>query len=139
MEKNVLEMAAKERLQLIIEALGISQREFNRVIGMSESYVSSLRNDITLGVVTKISTAYPQINLEWLVRGEGEILRETTGEASLCDYLIKENKELKAENKELIKQLGRLEGLTSSSMSNYQLASDDGPKYGNVLGQNSDK
>lgn len=139
MEKNVLEMAAKERLQLIIEALGISQREFNRVIGMSESYVSSLRNDITLGVVTRISTAYPQINLDWLVRGEGEILRETTGEASLCDYLIKENKELKAENKELIKQLGRLEGLASSSMSNYQLASDDGPKYGNVLGQNSDK
>ena len=94
----------QQRLCELAEALGKSNREFSRSIGKSDNYVASLRNDITLGVVNKISTVYPQVNILWLVTGEGDKLLTKSITVDLQDYILKENSQLKEENKNLTEE-----------------------------------
>ena len=64
-----------ERIQMIREALGVSQREFAKKIFISKS----LLNNIELGnrsvndrTIQLISTEF-NVNKEWLMAGEGEM------------------------------------------------------------------
>ena len=94
----------QQRLCELAEALGKSNREFSRSIGKSDNYVASLRNDITLGVVNKILIVYPQVNILWLVTGEGDKLLTKPITVDLQDYILKENSQLKEENKNLAEE-----------------------------------
>lgn len=69
--------------------------------------------DITVGVANNIYTAFPQVNLLWLITGKGDILLKEPLTQELSDYLQTENKELKKENKELLLEVGRLQGIVS--------------------------
>ena len=94
----------QQRLCELAEVLGKSNREFSRSIGKSDNYIASLRNDITVGVVNKISTIYPQVNIIWLVTGEGDKLITKPATMDLHDYILKENSQLKEENKKLAEE-----------------------------------
>lgn len=100
----------RDRLIALCEALDISRREFSISIGRTPTYVTSLNNDITSGVLNDILIRYPQVNLMWLITGKGEIFitQEPTG--ALFQHLKEENKELKIKNEKLNRELGRLEG-----------------------------
>lgn len=91
----------QQRLCELAEVLGKSNREFSRSIGKSDNYIASLNNDITVGVVNKISTVYPQVNIVWLVTGEGDKLIAKPATMDLHDYILNENAQLKEENKKL--------------------------------------
>ena len=105
-EKFVSDM--QQRLCKLADALGKSNREFSRSIGKSENYIASLNNDITVGVVNKISTIYPQVNIVWLVTGKGDILCTKPATMDLYDYILKENSQLKEENKKLAEENKKL-------------------------------
>lgn len=105
----------QRRLCLLCDALGVSNREFSRKIGKSDNYIATINIDITVGVVNNIYTAFPQINLYWLITGEGEILQKEPLSEELSSYLKKENLELKNENKELLMEIGRLQGILSET------------------------
>ena len=103
----------QERLSKLAKALGVSNREFSRRIGKSDNYIATMNIDITVGVANNIYTTFPQVNLLWLITGKGDILLKEPLTQELSDYLQTENKELKKENKELLLEVGRLQGIVS--------------------------
>lgn len=68
-------MTVKQRLTNYIKFKKISTRSFCRSIGVSETYVSSMRNSIQPDKLVKITMNYPDLNTGWLLTGEGDMLR----------------------------------------------------------------
>ncbi len=64
----------KSRLQAFIKRLNISERDFCQSIGVSHSYVQNMGSKINVATRNKISTAYPSLNLDWLLTGSGRML-----------------------------------------------------------------
>lgn len=106
----------KDRIQELIKALGISGREFNKTIGMSNSWNKTINKTIGIDVANNILTNYPQINVKWLISGEGTMfINETPEEVNdehreyrinkdyknICEDLREDNKDLREENKKL--------------------------------------
>ncbi len=66
-----------ERLQTFIKSLNISKRKFDLSIGAANGYTSKvLKNNGAMGsnFIEKVATVYPQLNLRWLIKGEGNML-----------------------------------------------------------------
>ena len=68
-------MGVKERLREYIKTLDISEREFCRQIGVSTSYVNSIRQSIQPDKMKAIGEKFPELNPMWLLTGEGEMLQ----------------------------------------------------------------
>ena len=68
-------MSVKERLREFIKYKEISERQFCRKIGVSGSYVNSMRTSIQPDKLKSISEQYPELNPIWLITGEGEMLQ----------------------------------------------------------------
>ena len=68
-------MSVKERLGKYLEFKKISKSEFGRVIGVSAAFVGSIRKSIQPDKVESIALNYPDLNIAWLLTGEGEMLR----------------------------------------------------------------
>ena len=73
-------MKTKERMMQLIAALGMSKAEFERVCGLSNGYVNSIRNTIGSKGIAQILAQFPQVNKSWLVFGEGEMFVDNKGE-----------------------------------------------------------
>lgn len=69
-------MTVKERLIEYIKFKGISNREFCRSIGVSETYVSSMRTSIQPDKLISIVEHYPDINTIWLMTGSGDMIND---------------------------------------------------------------
>ncbi|MCO6564353.1 MAG: hypothetical protein J6581_02795 [Apibacter sp.] len=69
-------MTVKERLISYLKYEKISKSEFGRSIGVSSAYISSMRKSIQPDKIKSISLNYPNLNTEWLLTGEGEMLKE---------------------------------------------------------------
>ena len=106
----------KERIQTLIEALDVSGREFCKSIGQSNSWNRTIGKNIGTDIVVKILSTYPQVNINWLVLGEGDIfienstneLREAPSKLyfnknyeAMFEELRLDNKDLREENKKL--------------------------------------
>jgi len=68
---------AKDRLLLFLNELGVGQKKFESRCGLSNGYVNKLRASPSIEVMRKIVGAYPQLNTEWFMTGEGSMLRDT--------------------------------------------------------------
>jgi len=65
----------KQRLLLYVENLGQSVRAFERECGLSNGIIaSSSIKGPSVDVVLKIASTHPDLNLNWLFRGEGQML-----------------------------------------------------------------
>lgn len=67
------------RIKQYIDFKGISIAAFERSIGMSNaSFGKSLKNGGSIGCdkIEKILNVYPDLNLEWLITGKGEMLND---------------------------------------------------------------
>ncbi|MCI5580568.1 MAG: helix-turn-helix domain-containing protein [Phocaeicola plebeius] len=66
----------KDRIYSIMQKEGLTNAEFADKIGISTSSLSHIfsgRNKPSLDVVMRIQKAYPSINLNWLLYGEGDM------------------------------------------------------------------
>lgn len=70
----------KSRLIQLIENKGISKREFCRQIEVSPTFLAN-KSEIASDKVLNIITAFPDVNVEWLLTGDGEMLK-TPGDNS---------------------------------------------------------
>jgi len=70
-----VEETSKERLRLFIKSTGITQAKFERACGLSNGYVNALKSSPTADAMKKILDAFPDLNLYWLILGEGGMLR----------------------------------------------------------------
>lgn len=73
-----MEDGVKERLTAFLRKKGINNSEFGRRTGTSSAYVSSIRQSISTDVLEKIAKAFPDLNVEWLLLGTGEMYRADT-------------------------------------------------------------
>ena len=65
----------KERIKLYLKHKKISNAEFGRTIGVSNAYVSSIRRSIDKDKIKSIALHYPDLNIDWLLYGEGTMLK----------------------------------------------------------------
>ena len=130
-EKQPSEM--QKRLFALCDALGMSRRQFSKSVGQSAAYLGNLKDDITVGVLNNILATYPQVNMVWLVKGEGEMFIQEPLKEDLSSYIMQENKELKKENKELYAEVVLLRNQIKRMEDNYgrvDIAADnDLPTY----------
>lgn len=67
-------MSVKERLMLFLKHKRIGQAKFACIAGLSRGYVNSIVSGIGNSALHKIETAFPDLNTNWLLTGEGEML-----------------------------------------------------------------
>ncbi len=75
----------KERLEHFIAAMGYSVREFERAIGVSNGTVRHITDALSANLKEKISANFPQLSMNWLLTGEGEMLRSLKAAPSQPD------------------------------------------------------
>ena len=71
-----MEESMKQRLMRFIKSERISQGKFERMCGMSNGYLCNIKQSIGSSKILSISKAFPQLNTEWLLTGEGSMLNE---------------------------------------------------------------
>ena len=65
-----------DRLLSFIDEKKVTRREFYRICGFSNSFLSKASN-IGSDKIFRVWEVYPDINLEWLITGQGEMLKPT--------------------------------------------------------------
>lgn len=66
----------QERLQSFITFLDKSVLSFENQCGIAPGTVSKMSEKSRIKTLEKISRAYPQLNIDWLKTGEGEMLKQ---------------------------------------------------------------
>jgi transcriptional regulator with XRE-family HTH domain len=72
-----------KRLDILLAHYGMSAASFSDKIGIQRSSVSHLlsgRNKPSLDFILKIIATFPEVDLYWLLSGDGNLLREETFE-----------------------------------------------------------
>lgn len=72
-----METTVKERLIKFLKFSRVKQFEFCDSIGVSHGYVCSIRQSLAPDKLSKIREVYPELNIEWLLTGKGEMLNST--------------------------------------------------------------
>ena len=100
-----------KRLKQFIDYKGIKVSAFEKAIGMSNaSFGKSLKNGGTIGAdkLENILKTYPELNADWLLRGDGDMLIQSEDSVTknpTLDFMIRhmasEIEELKAKVKHL--------------------------------------
>lgn len=67
----------KSRLNEFITASGFSVREFERMLDVSNGTIRKSSDNLSANVKEKISAKFPQLNLEWVLYGVGDMLIPT--------------------------------------------------------------
>lgn len=78
-------MDVKERLMKFIAQKGLTNSEFERISGLSNSYVSKIRTSVGKLGSMNIQRAFPELNMNWLLTGEGEMLNDTSSTSNVAN------------------------------------------------------
>lgn len=68
----------KERLLEFLNSQGISQNAFEDTCGLSRGTISNLNKGVRSDKLALIACAFPEINLRWLLLGEGDMVMGST-------------------------------------------------------------
>lgn len=76
----------KQRILYFAGTLGISKRDFYSRIGVSRGTLES-KTGITEDVLTKFFATYPEVNVEWIMSGIGDMIKtKRTPEVIMSDF-----------------------------------------------------
>ncbi len=78
-----------ERIKRIMEFYNLSSTQLADKIGAQRSAVSHVlsgRNRPSLDFVSKIKETFPDVNLEWLILGQGDMIKGDTGNNETVEY-----------------------------------------------------
>jgi len=82
-----------DRLMQFIKYVGLSARQFDLSIGASNGYTLRMKkNNASIGsdVIENILRVYPQLNVVWLITGEGDMMKKPEDAETLdFDHLPK--------------------------------------------------
>jgi len=71
-EKNPI----KFRLYEFFEKKDINSAQFERKCGLAEGFVSKIQKSMRSDMLKKITIAYPELNISWLLTGVGRMILE---------------------------------------------------------------
>lgn len=83
-------MELKQRMQYLLDYLKLGPSAFADNLGVQRSSISHLlsgRNKPGTDFINKLMRTYPQVNLEWLMNGTGEMIRGVDPAPGLFDGL----------------------------------------------------
>ena len=66
----------KERLKELIKKLKVGQNKFESICGLGNGTINNSRGGISSASIAKIIAAYPKVNVEWLVSGQGNMFKD---------------------------------------------------------------
>lgn len=66
----------KGRLLKFLKEKRLSQSEFGRILGVAPTYVGAIRKSLSTDKVARLTRAFPDLNRDWLLYGEGEMLKD---------------------------------------------------------------
>lgn len=101
--------SVRDRLKSYIKSLNISVRQFERDCGLCNAYVNSIRQGIQPDSLKKIVEKYPTLNVEWLLTGEGTMLRFDATASTEEEEIAKATDMYKAMMEELARMKKELE------------------------------
>ena len=73
------------RLLEFLRSQGITRKVFSEKMGLSLNYVGAIRKSLPADRMRKMMELYPQLNRDWLLYGEGEMLLKSEPLADKCD------------------------------------------------------
>ncbi len=74
----------KDRIELLIKAKNLTAAQFADEIGVTKSSISHIisgRNNASLDFVQKILLRYPEVDMEWLMFGKGQLFKDEENDA----------------------------------------------------------
>lgn len=71
-----MEDTVKERIKAFIKFKGITMKSFENQCNLSTGYVTSMRKGFGRVKLSNVLTAYPELNRDWLLYGEGTMLND---------------------------------------------------------------
>ena len=73
-----METGILSRIRQIIEYYSLSERQFAITIGIGQPALNTMfrrnQDDVKLTTIVKIINAFPEVNIDWLVMGRGEMI-----------------------------------------------------------------
>lgn len=74
-------MSVKERIKKFIKCNKISISEFEKSINVANGYINSISKGIGTDKINNILEKYPNLSVEWLITGEGSMLKGSSTES----------------------------------------------------------
>ena len=74
-----MEDSVNERLKKVINEIGINQTEFGRRVGIKSGHMTQLlttSKTLSTDILENIKNTFPEVNLDYLVGGIGEVLNK---------------------------------------------------------------
>lgn len=102
-----MENTTKERLIEFLKSENIGQNTFEKKVGWSTGYINNIKSSIGSDKISSIIKEYPLLNIEWLLTGEGEMIKKTIHNDVEA---VPEDKYIMAEYADLRSFAGRLGG-----------------------------
>lgn len=75
----------KDRTIEFVKYKGITMKTFEKRCGLSTGYVTSMRKGFGSDKLNNVLTAFPELNREWLLFGEGDMLKGSVTQTSHGD------------------------------------------------------
>ena len=99
----------KERIKLFCETEHITISSFEKKIGVANGYVNSISKSIGIDKLVKLLEIFPNMNIEWLLTGTGEMYKsKTLNEQSEWNVLLKEINDRDETIRKQAEQIGAL-------------------------------
>lgn len=76
----------KDRLIKFLSHLQIGQGKFEKNCGMSNGTINNIKDGLSSPNLSKIRKAYPNLSLEWLITGEGSMLKDESNSIIIGAY-----------------------------------------------------
>lgn len=73
-----MEHSVKQRLMQFLKYKKLSQGKFERACNLSNGYINNFKNSIGAEKLQNIFSTFPELNKDWLLSGEGEMLVSET-------------------------------------------------------------
>lgn len=117
------------RIHRLIDQEGISVRRFEQSINASNGLIRKAianNTDVQSKWIREIAGTYPRLNLDWLIKGEGNMYREdpTNGNVSLATITIQELTDLRNRIESLNTLLETKEALIQSQAETIKTKND---------------
>ncbi len=117
-------MSVNQRLKKYISSVKLNPTGFGRTVGISKSMMSQIMNEtskISTENIIKIRNQYPDLNINWLINGEGQMLNSEEGKDE------HENKN------QIISEMKIIEDLFEELKKNMEHFREENKKNGQVI------
>ena len=74
-----MEQTVKERIMEFIACEGIANSRFEQMCGLSNGYIKGLKRTPGSNKIARMLEAFPRLNPNWLLTGEGSMLIDSDG------------------------------------------------------------